>query len=236
MFEPYTEQNDGGGSRFILFPFATFENFCADEWIGREQEWFETFNVLHWTLSYVNHSPSTRILLLQPGSPELEQNLRAHLDDNQVVVSQTNEPASIEDLADAVADRPADSLDLILATGIFSSGATQREESRLLHGCRRTLKDGSALLATFPLQDPAGNPLTARNIQFLDAAAAAGFEQSEVIGCDGLTAYLESGFWDKLRTQGRAAFDVMLNAFATVSDDPATLWMSRTAFYAGIKR
>lgn len=236
-FYPFAERADGGVSLHILFPFATFENFCAAKWVGREREWFELFNVLHWTASYVNHDPSTRILLLQPGAPDLDQNLRAHLEDAQIAaIPQSDEAASVEVLVDAVAGQLPQSLDLIFVRGAFSSGATRREENQLLQACRRALKDGCPLLATFPLQDPLGNPQTARNLQFLDAATTAGFEQAEITGCDGLAAYLEAEFWDKLRKQGRAAFDVMLNAFATVSDDPSTLWMSRTAFYAGIKR
>jgi len=236
-FEPFVSYADDKPSRLILFPFTSFESFCSDEWIGRESEWFSIFSLLHATLSYFNYEPSTRILLIQPYSPYLEENLALHVDERQILtISVDSESNVFDELRSAIENRPIGELDLILATAIFSTGATTSEENGLLRAFHRALKNGGALLATFPLQDQLGNALTARNIQFLDVLASAGFEQDEISGCDGITHYLDPAFWGKLRKQGHANFDAVLNAFSQMSDSPSTLWMSKTALYSGFKR
>ena len=230
-------------SRLDLFPFSTFESFCEEEWIGRESEWFRISNILHWTLSHLGQDSASRVLLLQPGSAHLETNLALHLSRGQMVTLGSSSSRAAGDVASVFADlearlaaEPAESVDLILATALFSTGAAQREERSLIRACHRVLKDGRPMLATFPLEDALGNPISAQNIQFLDAMAAAGFEQLQITGCEGIAHHLGQDFWDKLRKQGHAAFDAVLNALAPLSDSPSVLWMSKTAFYSGIKR
>ena len=236
-FTPRVERDSELPSRLILFPFSTFESFCEDEWVGRESEWFSILNILHRTMSYVMLDSTTIVLLLHPDPDRLAEILGDHLDDSQLLTIRTEgEDLPAHELATLLDERPLLSLDVILATEVFGTGASRRDEARLLRACHRALKDDGYLLATFPLQDRLGNTLTAQNVQFLDAAASAGFEQNEISSCDGITGYLDSEFWKRLRRQGRPAFDTVLNAFSVISDDPSALWMGRTAFYAGQKR
>jgi hypothetical protein len=240
IHEDYTPRAEPDGERrsqLELFPFSTYESFCQAEWVGRESEWFRIFNLLHWTASYLSHQPPKRMALLQPESPHLLENLSAHLDDGQIIcLTPEAERSPRSQLAQQLEEEPSASLNLILATGVFGVLEGHENEPGLLRTCHQSLADGGYLLGTFPLQDELGNALTARNFQFLDAATRAGFEQDKVLGCDGMTRHLSPEFWAKVRAQGRSAFDTVLHAFSLVSDDPATLWMSRTAFYAGIKR
>jgi hypothetical protein len=154
-----------------------------------------------------------------------------------VPLAPSSEPLQpdLVEMLERLGARPGASVDLIIATGLFSHGASEARESALLRACRRVLKPGASLLATFPLQDDLGNPVTARNIQFLDAAERTGLQQSEILGCQGLAGFLEDAFWARLRSQGHAAFDAVFHSLTTVTDLPETLWMSSEALYIGDK-
>jgi hypothetical protein len=232
----HVDNRDERSSQLILSPFSTFENFCSDDWIGREQEWFSLHNIMHWTMSYISMEPAMNILVVQPSSSELAKILTNYYDEGQITTFAVEmNDTSIDDLVTQMRTLSSVSIDLMLVVGLFSSGASQQDESTLLRTCHWVLKDGGHLLATFPLQDRAGSQLTARNLQFLDTAAAR-YEQQEVTGCDGITHFLSKDFWASLRKQGRPAFDTFVDAFSQISDAPETLWMSQTAFYAAIKR
>ena len=240
-FEPFATYDDDRPSRLILFPHTSYESICREEWFGREAEWIRIANILHWTLSYLGDPSRSNILLLQPESEDIARNLAAHVPANQIQeisgVADGGDQAIVDLLAvrDRLEELRQSSFDLILVTGLFGRGATAADERALLRAGRDVLKPGGMLLATFPLRDATGNALTARNIQFVDATGHAGFQQIEVLGCQGIAEYLDHAFWDRLRSQGHAAFDAVFNALGPLTDSPATLWMSSEALYIGNK-
>jgi hypothetical protein len=241
-FSPYARHDGDSPSRLILFPHTSYESFCTPEWVGRETEWFRIANILHWSLSYLSHDDTERVLLIHPDSDLFAENLAVHTAAGRIITVAAEtaysaaQPVNSAELLTRLDEQPESSFDLILATGVFSRGASDRDEHALLHACRRVLKVDGALLATLPLRDDGGAPVTAANIQFLDAARQARFEEAEILGCQGIAEYLDRAFWDRLRSQGHAAFDAVLNALSPLTDSPATLWMSSEALYAGIKR
>ena len=246
IFEDFTDQDrrtETRQSQLAHDPLPSYESFNQEAWLGNEAQWLRLVNLVHWTLSYLAGHDKSTLLLVQPDSPHVAENLSPHVDDLQICSIPVEDDASHQDITTVIsriepriASLAPGSVAAVLVCGLFSSGASQRSERSLLDSCRRVLKPGRPLLATFPLQDRLGNPNTALNVQFLNAAAGVGYEQQEIKGCEGIAAFLNPEFWATLRAQGFAAFDAVVPSLTAISDSPATVWMSQTAFYAGIRR